>query len=202
MPGGVVGARRMTYTDSQESKRALAIRAGRLLIQTSTVELQHRPIRIVLRYILGYSPTLRLLARLSLRANARLGKALALSSALGWVIFVGYIFSPSSPETGQSHTPLPGWLMLVAFAFIFPAFFYGRALAERDLEARIDTDHGLGRRWRWALALQFWGIWAYWLIAPHQLPEPRQYIVVDDPSQDTDDEDGEHATAAAGDATG
>jgi hypothetical protein len=106
------------------------------------------------------------------------------------VIFAGFIFTSLPSEWGQSHTPVPEWLMMVAVGLIFPAFFYGRALAERDLEARVDTDRGVGRRWRWALALQFWGIWAYWLIATHQLPEPRQCIVVEDPSQDADGEGG------------
>lgn len=38
----------------------------------------------MLRYVLGYSRTLRLLAGLALRANAGLGKALDLSSAAVW----------------------------------------------------------------------------------------------------------------------
>jgi hypothetical protein len=62
------------------------------------------------------------------------------------------------------------WLMATAIVLIFLGAIVGPAVARRDLEARIDTTHGTGRRWRRALLLQFWGIWAYWLVADRRLP--------------------------------
>ena len=146
----------------------------------------------MLRYILGYSLSGRLLARLSLRANARLGKAVALSSVVGWAVLV-YGMLPLMLPSAKPYVLLPDWLLVTGLLSIVPAFFYGRALAERDLEARIDTDHGLGRRWRWALALRFWGEWAYWLFAVRQLPEWRETLATECTSQDAHSVPEEHA---------
>ena len=112
----------------------------------------------------------RLLAAVPLRANGWLGRGTALAAVAGWAIFAReftYAF-----RSGLTHPPLhtPGWLMVTALLAVMPTALLGRAIAERDLESRVDTSHGIGRRWRWALALQFWGPWAYWVFAPHQLP--------------------------------
>lgn len=147
----------------------------------------------MLRYVLGYPPSRRILARLSLHASARLGKGLALLSALGWVVLVRYAFLPMMFPSGEPSPLAPDWFWVVAAVSILPDFFYGRAIAERDLEARIDTDHGVGRRWRWALALQFWGVWAYWLIAVRLLPEPRHVLVVEGASQNAQTGPEDHA---------
>jgi hypothetical protein len=130
----------------------------------------------MLRYILGYSPSRRLLARLSMQASARLGRALALASALAWAALIRYVFLPMMLPSAATGIRVPEWLLVAGILSILPDFLYRRALAERDLEARINTDRGIGRRWRWALVLQFWGVWAYWLVAVHQLPEPREFL--------------------------
>ena len=147
----------------------------------------------MLRYVLGYSPRTRYLARLSPHASARLGKGLALLSALGWVVLVRYAFLPMMLHSREPSPLVPDWVWVVAVVSILPDFFYGRVIAERDLEARIDTDRGVGRRWRWALALQFWGVWAYWLIAVRQLPEPRYVLVVEGASRDAQTGPEDHA---------
>jgi hypothetical protein len=147
----------------------------------------------MLRYVLGYSPSRRCLARLPLRVSARLGKGLALLSALGWAVLIRYAFLPMMFPSAEPSPLAPDWFWIVAAFSILPDFFYGRAIAERDLEARIDTDSGVGRRWRWALALQFWGVWAYWLIAVRQLPEPRHVLVAEGASHEARTGPEDHA---------
>jgi hypothetical protein len=128
----------------------------------------------MLRYILGYSPAERVLRKLSLRANALLGRGLAIAAAVGWGIFlcivfrsVGGVMARPGAARGQ---PMASWLVDVMFVFILVPGFYGRMVAERDLSARVDTLTGMGRRWRWALIVLYWGIWAYWLFGARRLP--------------------------------
>ena len=112
--------------------------------------------------------------------NGSLGRATAVASIAGWVVFgreFAYAF-----RSGLTHPPLhtPGWLLVTALLAVMPTALLGRAIAERDLEARVDTSRGVGRRWRWALALQFWGPWAYWLFAARRLPALGSALIEDE----------------------
>jgi hypothetical protein len=119
------------------------------------------------------------LDRLSLKQNARCGQALAAGSALGWSYIVTQIFIPNAPAIrGSSVTMGAGSNVLATIAGIFIVLdgFYGRSLATRDLESRVDVVTGPGKKWRWGLVVQFWGVWVYWLVASFRLPPRGAYL--------------------------
>jgi hypothetical protein len=142
----------------------------------------------IIRYVLGYSPAERVLSNLSLRANACVGRGLAIASAMGWLIFVASVLDVGGVDArfirarGQA---IPGWVLGPMFVLILIPFLYGRMIAERDLSARIDTSIGVGRRWRWLLAVACWGMWAYWLVGARRLPAAVEVL-----SPNRSDEDG------------
>jgi hypothetical protein len=111
--------------------------------------------------------------RLSLAANARTGKAIAIGSAVGWGYLVGGVFIPYANEVTTHTVTLTGFastLLKIAAVPMALDAIYGRSLAFRDLESRVDVQAGSGKKWRWALAVQFWGVWAYWLFGARRLP--------------------------------
>jgi hypothetical protein len=110
--------------------------------------------------------------RMSLEQNARWGKSLAVSSALGWGYLAGFMLSNAAEIRTQTVT-LSGSSSVLATIAAIPIVlggYYGRSLAYRDLVSRVDVETGLGKKWRWGLAVQFWGAWAYWLVADSRLP--------------------------------
>ena len=77
----------------------------------------------IIRYVLGYSPSERILDGVSLRANARLGRALAIASALGLLTFAAVVFDAGrlSPLRLWAHplgTSAWVWAPMIVMLFI------------------------------------------------------------------------------------
>ena len=117
--------------------------------------------------------------RLTLEHNARLGMALAIGSAAGWGLLLGGVVLPHASEIATHSVTLGSAENVIACVSVLPIAlggYYGRSIALRDLASRVDVKAGVGKKWRWGLAVQFWGAWAYWFFGARRLPAQGTYL--------------------------